>query len=84
MKYDYPTTQKVLGVADGRRHQIKCPSVSHNDSTASFTIYSDGSFYCFGCAVHGANGLAFLIDVLGNSLPESMKYLDERKLLTKL
>lgn len=29
----------------------ECPF--HNEKTASFKVYSDGTFHCFGCGVHG-------------------------------
>jgi DNA primase len=83
-KYIYPTTQEVVGLPVGKRNTISCPSGKHRDSTPSFTIYPDGSYYCFGCGSHGANGLSFLIEVLGNSVPESMEYLNGRNLLKKI
>ena len=84
MGYVYPTVQKVLGLPEGIRSQIRCPSGAHRDTIPSLTLYPDGSFYCFGCSRSGTNGLAFLINVLGNSVPESMEYLNSMKLLTKI
>jgi hypothetical protein len=36
---------------DGRRWKACCPF--HAERTASFTIYEDGHFHCFGCQAHG-------------------------------
>lgn len=35
----------------GGRHKMKCPL--HNEGTASFFIYPNNSYYCFGCASGG-------------------------------
>ena len=35
----------------GRRHIALCPF--HNEKTASFVIYPDNTFHCFGCGAHG-------------------------------
>jgi len=35
----------------GGRHKMKC--ILHNESTASFFIYPNNSYYCFGCAAGG-------------------------------
>lgn len=46
----------VLGIQNtGRRIQIRCPF--HGDTDPSFTIYPDGSFYCFGCTLNGQNAI---------------------------
>lgn len=83
MKYVYPTTQRVLELPEGRRSVIRCPT-TNGDSHPSFTLYADGGFYCFHCGAHGANGIDFLINVLGTTVPEAMQYLNDRKLLTKI
>lgn len=51
--------QKILGLKDSELVQIKCPF--HTEKTPSFTIYPNGSFYCFGCRACGNNALDFLI-----------------------
>ena len=35
----------------GREWKCACPF--HTEKTASFTVYDDGHFHCFGCQVHG-------------------------------
>ena len=74
MNNKYVTTQNILGIPQGKRVVIRCPSENHRDSTPSFAIYKDGGFHCFGCGLHGNNGLDFLIRVLGNSYIESIRY----------
>jgi DNA primase len=70
-----PTIQKILNLPEGKRIYIRCPSPSHRDSTPSFVVYPDGSFYCFGCNVHGKGSLHFLMRVLNNTYKDSIDYL---------
>jgi len=37
------------------RWQINCPFSDHHDEHASFMVYPDGHFYCFGCRRHGGD-----------------------------
>ncbi len=80
----YPPIQQILGTPHlNRPIQIKCPNPKHfKDRTPSFTIYPNGGFHCFGCRVHGKNGLDFLINVLGNSYKDSIKYLEDNNLIS--
>ncbi len=84
-KIRYPPVQQVLGMPHlNRRVQIKCISPKHSkDRTPSFTIYPNGGFHCFGCGVHGKNGIDFLINVLGNSYKDSLKYLEDNNMITR-
>lgn len=53
---DFGEIYKSLGVEltkKGNRWKGNCPFPGHNDSTPSFVVYSDGSFYCFGCGKSG-------------------------------
>jgi len=53
---------KVMGVPDsGRRITICCPLPSHQDNTASCTLYPDGSWHCYGCDEHGQNAIDLLV-----------------------
>lgn len=68
---------RILGVNDtGRRVSLKCPF--HNERTASFTLYPDNSFHCFGCNVNGQGAIDFCV-ALGytfvEALEELIKYL---------
>jgi DNA primase len=46
-------------VIDGQgRHKMRCPF--HNENTASFFIYPNNSYYCFGCA-SGGNVVSFMM-----------------------
>lgn len=65
----------ILGVEDsGRRLSLRCPF--HSDRTPSFSLYPDGSYYCFGCSAHGKNSIDFCLQ-LGYSFTEIVEYLSE-------
>jgi hypothetical protein len=46
-----PLLAQVATKKNGTRHLANCPF--HNEDTPSFTIYSNNTFYCFGCGVGG-------------------------------
>lgn len=63
----------LLGISDtGRKTKMKCPF--HAERTASFFIWPDGSFYCFGCATKG-RGAIDLLTSLGYTFPEAIEEL---------
>lgn len=62
-----------ITVSDDKRRTI-CPF--HEENTASFFIYSDNSYYCFGCGVHG-NAIDFMTKKLGYSFQEACSILEE-------
>ena len=64
--------QSILGFKGGRRGKIRCPI--HNEKTPSLTIYSDGSWFCFGCSAHGRNAIDFLT-AIGETFPEAVEFL---------
>lgn len=48
------TYRSKFGIAlvkSGERWKACCPF--HSEKTPSFVVYPDGSYYCFGCGVHG-------------------------------
>jgi len=45
----------------GGRYKMKCPLPNHDEKTASFTIYDNNSYYCFGCA-SGGNVVSFMME----------------------
>ena len=53
-----------------RPHKICCPI--HNEKTPSFTIYPDGSFFCYGCNVGGNNAID-LLTKMGLSFKEAVE-----------
>ncbi len=55
------------------RNKMRCPF--HNEKTASFTVYENGSYYCFGC---GASGdiFTFVMKLFNLSFPQAMVRLD--------
>ena len=71
---------RVLGIIEnGRRNAICCPLPNHRyDKTPSFTIYPDGSYYCYGCKKKGRGALDFCIDMgysFKEALSEVIKYI---------
>lgn len=71
------TINTILGLAnDGRKKFIRCPI--HNDRTASFVIFPNGSYHCFGCGINGQNSIDLLIDMgasFGEAIEELKKYI---------
>ena len=53
----------------GSRYTALCPF--HNESTPSFVIYPDNSFYCFGCQAHG-DAIDFMKLIKGCSFKEAI------------
>jgi DNA primase len=46
---------------NGRNKFMKCPF--HNERTASFVLFPDGGYKCFGCSKHGRGALDFCMDL---------------------
>lgn len=60
MKYDLDKIRALnplsleldrYGISADKKGFARCPF--HNEKTASFRAYPDGTFYCFGCGAHG-------------------------------
>lgn len=66
------TIHELLGLPRGKRVSIRCPF--HNERTPSCVLYPDGSYYCFGCSVHGGDSIDFLTG-LGATWSEAIKAL---------
>lgn len=49
-----------------------CPF--HKEKTPSFTIFSDGGFYCFGCSAYG-DSITYLMETKNLSFPEAVRSL---------
>jgi hypothetical protein len=48
------TLHQLLGLPhNGRRHMLQCPLPGHDDENASFAVFADDRFYCFGCQRYG-------------------------------
>ena len=58
-------------IVNGKR-QTFCPF--HKESTPSFFIYPDNSYYCFGCGAHG-NAIDFVMSKLGLSFSDACEEL---------
>lgn len=61
-----------IRVVSGKR-QTRCPF--HEEKTASFFIYLDNSYYCFGCGARG-NAIDFLMKKLGYSFEHACSILE--------
>jgi len=65
--------QTILGIKfDGRKTAINCPV--HSERTASFVIFPDNGYYCFGCKAVGFGAIDFLED-LGCTFKEATEEL---------
>ena len=64
----------ILALPEGRRHKVRCPF--HNERTASFVLYPDGSYHCFGCSVNGQNAIDFVME-MGSTFQEAVIELSE-------
>ena len=73
---DIPITS-ILGIPRVyRQTSIKCPCYDHNDSTPSFSIYPDNSYFCFGCRKKGIGAISFLMDATGCTFNEALQELE--------
>lgn len=63
---------RITESSDKRR--TICPF--HEEQTASFFIYPNNSYYCFGCGVHG-NAIDFVMKKLGYSFQEACSVLED-------
>lgn len=80
-QYDLERLRKVdftrfinapIRIINGKRVTL-CPF--HIEATASFFIYPDNSYHCFGCGAHG-NAIDFLIKKLGYSFEHACTILE--------
>ncbi len=55
------------------KNKMRCPF--HNEKTASFTIYRDNTYHCFGCSAHG-DVIAFVQRYFNIKFSEAVKRLD--------
>lgn len=82
MKYD---TEKIrtanplkewierYGIEFDRKGFAKCPF--HNEKTASFKVYPNNTYYCFGCGAHG-DVITFVMGVQNLSFEDACATLD--------
>lgn len=67
----------ILGLSNnGRKVSMKCPF--HAEKNASFFLYPNGKFYCFGCGKKGNNAIDFAIGLgytFDEAIEELVKYL---------
>jgi len=56
------------------RLEYCCPFEDHRDSTPSFKVYNDNSWYCFGCN-RGGDIIKFIQEISQSSFQEAVEYL---------
>lgn len=65
---------EVLGLTKGKRVKLKCPF--HQEKSASFYVFPNNTYKCFGCGVQGNNSIDYLIQS-GLTFPDTLKELKE-------
>ena len=61
------------GIETNKKGFARCPF--HNEKTASFKVYSNDTFYCFGCGEHG-DVITLVMKMEGIDFKEACKRLD--------
>ena len=64
---------KTLLESEGTRGQYLCPF--HEEKTASFHVFSNNSWHCFGCQAHGQNAIDFVMKKEGLTFPKAVRSL---------
>ena len=60
----------LLGLQNnGIRTKLRCPF--HNERTASFFLFPENKYYCFGCGIKGSGALDFAL-ALGYTFDEAL------------
>lgn len=72
-KVDFTRFIKTQITNSGDKRSTIC--LFHDEKTASFFIYPNNSYYCFGCGAHG-NAIDFVIKTFGYSFLEACNFLD--------
>jgi len=67
-----PGGVQLLNAGNGRK---KCSCPFHKEKTPSFVIFSNNSFYCFGCNKGGANAIDYVMVRDDCSFVEALKKL---------
>lgn len=63
----------LLGIPNnGRKVKMKCPF--HSEKTASFFLFPENKYKCFGCGIHGSGALDFSLS-LGYTFEEALQEL---------
>lgn len=82
MKYDLDKIRALnplsleldrYGISADKKGFARCPF--HNEKTASFRVYPDGTFYCFGCGAHG-DVITFVMKMCNISFYDACARLD--------
>lgn len=82
MKYDADRIKELnplsseltkYGVETDRKGFARCPF--HSEKTASFRVYPNGTYYCFGCHANG-DVISFVMKIEGLSFNQACERLD--------
>ena len=82
MKYDLDKIRALnplsveldrYGIKADKKGFAHCPF--HNEKTASFRVYPDGTFHCFGCGAHG-DVITFVMKIQNISFSDACARLD--------
>ncbi len=71
---DFTPLIKTRITSSGDKKRTICPF--HDENTASFFIYPNNSFYCFGCGVHG-NAIDFVMKKFGYSFKQACEFIEK-------
>ena len=61
------------GIETNKKGFARCPF--HDEKTASFRVYKDGTYHCFGCGAHG-DVITFVMKMQNISFQETCEMLD--------
>ena len=61
------------GIETDKKGFARCPF--HSEKTASFRVYKDGTYHCFGCGAHG-DVITFVMKMQNLSFKETCEMLD--------
>ena len=73
-KIDFTRFIKTRIINSGDKRRTNCPF--HDETTPSFFIYPNNTYYCFGCGIHG-NAIDFVMKKFGYSFVEACNFLED-------
>lgn len=75
-RYRSVRIHSLLGLTDdGRKKNLLCPF--HSEKHASFWLFPDGGYKCFGCGKMGGSAIDFLMGFPGVSFKEALEELNK-------
>lgn len=73
-KIDFTSFIRTQISRSGDKRRTLCPF--HHEKTASFFIYPNNSYYCFGCGVYG-NAIDFVMKKMNLTFKEACRILEK-------